>query len=229
MTTSDLIAAVILKATGEVSTAANGDSEWSKVLGAANYYLNTWANEPGVDWNSLYTPESSLGTITATDSFLLPTTAIKVSDQAGDTVRIDYTNGTGYTIVNIVAANQLKRYYTGNKTNYSENVCAQIGRNLVFNRKFKSTDPEFGGTITAPTYAAPTSLVNPTDVVLVDDPNWLVVICAAEYVRNDITLQQQYPNLVAEANAIMTDMKTNNDTAQEQEIYRVPVGGGVTW
>lgn len=228
MTTSELVAAVILRATGEVSTAASGDSEWEKVRGIANFYINTFANEPGVDWNSLYTPEYSLGTVTATDSFDLDDEIIKISDQAGDIVRIDHTTGS-YTAFQIVPANQLKRYYEGNKATPLGNVCAQIGRTLVFNRRFTSTDPEFGGAITCPIYIAPDPLVNDSDSVPVDDPNWLVIICAAEYVRNDITLQAQYPNLVAEANAIMTDMKTNNDTAQLTEAVRGPAGDGVSW
>lgn len=229
MTTSELVAAVILRATGEVSTAASGDSEWEKVRGIANFYINTWANEPGVDWNSLYTPELSFGAVTATDSFTFPAAAINVSDQAGDNVRIDHSNGTGYTDFEFVTANSLKRYYLGNKATPLGDVCAQIGRNLVFNRRFVATDPEFGGTIKVPSYALPAPLVETTDLVPVDDPNWLVVVCAAEYVRNDITLQNQYPNLIAEANSIMSDMKSNNDTAAYQEIVRGPAGDGIGW
>lgn len=229
MTTSEYVASTILKATGEVSTAANGDAEWNKVLGIGNFYLNTWASEPGVDWDSLYTPEYSLGTVSATSTYDLDDEIIKISDQAGDIVRIDHTDGVGYSVYQIVNANQLKRYYEGNKATSHGNVCAQVGRTLVFNKVFAATDPEFGGAITVPIYVAPEPLVNESDTVPVDDPNWLVVIAAAEYVRNDITLQQQYPNLITEANQLMQDMKNKNDTAQLQEIVRGPAGDGAGW
>lgn len=229
MTLSELVAGVVLKATGEVSTATEGDAEWNKILGIANYYIIAWANEPGVDWDSLYTPEQSFGAVTNTSTFALPATVTKISDKAGDTVRIDWTDGVGYTTFQVVTAADLKRYYLGNKSTAVGDVCAQVGRNLVFNRTFVSTDAEFGGIIKVPIYTTPTALAVAADTVPVDNPNWLVTVCAAEYVRNDITLAGQYPNLVAEANQIMTEMKDNNDTAQYQEMYRVPVGDGVTW
>lgn len=229
MTTQQLLDAVILKATGEVSTNVFGDSESQKVLGIANFYITSWANEPDVDWNSLYTPENNIGTVTNASSFTLPTSVIKVSDKAGDTVRIDWTDGVGYTLFQIVPANELKRYYEGNRTSAYGHVCAQVGRSLSFDRVFKSTDSEFGGSITVPTYASPALLTASSDAVPVDNPNWLVLISAAEYVRNDITLQNQYPNLVAEANQAMQEMKDNNDTAEYQEIVRSPAGDGAGW
>lgn len=97
--------------------------------------------------------------------------------------------------------------------------CAQVGSSLVFNHKFISTDPQFGGTIKVPCYTFATHITADADVVPVDIPQWLVVISAAEYNRNDITRQQQYPNLINEGNELMARMKENND-AGDTEIYR---------
>lgn len=229
MTISDFVAQTILKATGEISTAVSGDAEWEKVRGIGNLYIPQWAREPGVDWDSLYDPESSFGTVTNTSSFGLPATVIKISDKAGDTVRIDWTDGVGYTDFQIVPANELKRYYDGNRSSFAGNVCAQLGRTLVFNRTFVSTDGEFDGTIKVPVYSEPALLTADGSTVPVDNPSWLVVISAAEYVRNDITLTGQYPNLVAEANQLMQEMKDNNNTAQYSDIIRSPAGAGVSW
>lgn len=228
MTTADFVAATILKATGEVSTSTSGDDDWNKLLGIGNYYIDNWSNETGTDWNSLYNPELSFGTITATDTFAIPTTVRKLSDAKGDVVRVDNTDGT-YTEFEIVPADSLKRYYGGDKSVSVGNYCAQIGSNLVFNRSFTSDDKEFGGALSVPVYTFPTKLVADTDVVPVDIPNWLVTISAAEWVRNDITKQNQYPNLVAEANEIMQRMKDDNENAQVQTIYRVPVARGIVW
>lgn len=227
MTTSEFIAGVILKATGKVSTSVEGDVKWTKVLAIANQYIKIWADEPNVDWNSLYDPELTIGTVTATDRFELDTDIRKLSDTRGDVVRIDHTDG-GYTNFDIVSAENLKRYYSGDKSSSNGNYCAQIGTNLVFNRSFTSTDLEYGGTIKAPVYNYPEPLVAIGDTVPVDNPMWLVIITAAEYVRNDVVRQNQYPNLVAEANQLMQRMKDDNE-AQVESAYMIPITLGRTW
>lgn len=176
----------------------------------------------------MYSPELSFGTVTNNSSFALPATVRKLSDTRGDFVRIDHADGVTSTNYEIVSAENLKRYYTGNKTTSSGHYCAQIGSNLVFNHTFISTDPQFGGTIKVPVYTVPTTLVADADVVPVDIPMWLVMISAAEYVRNDITRQNQYPNLIAEANLLMQRMKDDNE-AQVESVYRVPVARGSSW
>jgi hypothetical protein len=71
-------------------------------------------------------------------------------------------------------------------------------------------------------------LVDDTTDVPVDDPNWLVTITAAEYVRNDIVKQNQYGNLVQEANDLMENMKADND-AQVSEVTADWSPLGATW
>lgn len=229
MTTSEFVAAVILKATGKTSTSISGDTKWTKVLGIANLLIDSWQNEPDVDWSSLYDPSFSIGTVTNTDAFDLDDEIRKVSDTEGDVVRINHTDGTGYTDYDVVPADTLKQYYSGqNKENSFGNYCAQIGRRLVFNRKFVSTDPQYGGTIYVPAYLYADHLVGDSDEVPVDIPNWLVVMSAAEYVRNDITRQNQYPNLISEANQLMVRMKEDND-AQVSQLNMPWLAPGASW
>lgn len=222
MTAAQLVAATILKATGKTSTATSGDTKWTKVLGIANDLIKTWADEPDVDWESLYNPEYSIGTVTATDTFAIDTDDVrKLSDKKNDRIRIVHTDGITYTDYETVPANRLKYIDEGK-------FCARIGDNLVFNKAFVSTDPEFGGDIQAPIYSHPTTLSDDADVVAVDTPNWLVYRTAAEYVRNDITRQNQYPNLVAEANQLMLKMKEANE-AQVETVETPWTPGGQTW
>jgi hypothetical protein len=229
VTTSEFVAAVILRATGKTSTAVSGDTKWTKVLGIGNLKIQDWADEPGVDWNSLYDPLFSIGTVTATDTFALDDSIRKISDTKDDYVVVNHTDGTGQTQYQVVAADDLKNYYWGqNKESYTGYYCAQIGRNLVFNHKFVTTDPQYGGTILVPVYTYPEPLVGDSDDVPVDIPNWLVVVAAAEYVRNDITKQNQFPGLIAEANEIMQRMKDDND-AQVQEVHGDWSPLGMTW
>lgn len=230
MIASEFVAQVILRATGKVSTSTSGDAKWSKVLGIGNMKISDWQNEPGVDWSSLYDPTCSIGTISNTDTFDLDLDTIrKLSDTPQDVVRIMHTNGTTYTDYEIVQADTLKLYYKGQtKQSPVGYYCAQIGSTLVFNHKFVSTDPQYGGDIQVPVYLYAQPLVGDSDTVPVDNPGWLVVISAAEYVRTDIIRQAQYPNLINEANNLMQRMKDDNE-AQGEYIHTPWRPAGATW
>lgn len=221
MTTSDFVNAVILKATGKPTLLTTSDSKWAKILAIGNRYISQWQNERGVDWNSLYDPEYSLGTVSASKSYELDDEIHKLSDARDDYVYIYRAGETTSPIrYQTVSADRLKNYYG--------NYCAQIGRNLVFNKTFTTSDAEYGGSITVPVYLYADPLVGLSDDVPVDDPEWLVVITAAEYVRNDITKQNQYPNLIGEANEIMARMIDDND-GQVSEVTRDFQADGATW
>lgn len=221
MTVADFVASSYLKATGSVSTLASTDADWVKLLALANYYQQNWANEPGVDWRSLYDPTVDCGTVTATDTFNLAASIHKVSQDADDPVRIVHTDVTQFTDYTVVPHDKLKQYTAGN-------YCAQIGSTLVFNNAFTADSAEFGGTINVPAYTLPSTLSASTDLVQVDIPEWLVTICAAEYVRNNLVKQNQYPNLLAEANELMKKMVENNE-AQVETLTLRPIVFGRTW
>lgn len=214
MSITDAISDTYLKATGKTTTPST--TKLNKIVGLLNFYQRRWAREPGVDWNSLYNPAFSIGNVTASDTFDLDTSSIrKISDREGDTVRIVWTDGVGYTDYDVVDANTLKDYSYGvNKESPIGWYCAQIGGELVFNHTFATTDPQFGGDIQVPVYVFPDAITNndpDNDEVQVDDPDWLITRSATEYVRTDITLQGQYPNLLAESNEIMGRMIDDND------------------
>lgn len=215
MNITEFVADCYLKSTGKTTVLTTG-TKYDRIVALGDYYQRRWAREPGIDWNSLYDPAFSLGNVTATDTFDLDTSSIrKLSDRQGDVVRIVWTNGVGYTDYDIVDANKLKDYSYGvNKESPLGWYCAQIGSTLVFNHKFTTADAQYGGEIFAPIYGFPDEInsLNPaSDEVQVDDPDYLVTRVAAEYVRNDITRRARYPELLAEANEIMTRMKDDND------------------
>jgi hypothetical protein len=213
--TPNFIAQAYLLATGKTTALTAGSTKYTKLLNLANYYQLIWASEPDVDWNSLRS-SFSLGNVTNTNSFAIPTTVGKVSHQEGDFVRI--TTATQEYDYDIVPINKL--YDSGQKLNHWDNGrCAVSGSNLVFAHTFISTDPQYGGAITLPGFSIPSTLVNPTDVIAVTDPNWLCQMAAAEYVRTDLTRQAQYPSLIAMANETMRVMKLQNES-QIEEVYR---------
>lgn len=216
MNTSELVAAVILKATGKAKTLQPADSKYKKILGIANMYIRQWQSEPGVDWTSLYDPAYSLGTVSATNQYSLDLDEVrKISDVPGDVVKI--TTDDGVYEFPTVPADQLNLYHGGN-------YCAQINDTLQFARTFDTDSPEYGGTIEVPVYLRAELLTRPTSTVPVDDPMWLVVICAAEYVRPDSSTNYLHPDLVAEANQLMQKMIDNNG-AQTNQLYAPSIPG----
>lgn len=198
------------KATGKPTAPSSGTKKYNQIVLAGEIFTEQWQDEPGTDWASLYDFRNS-GTITATDTFALTSTIRKVSQQEGDHVRILHTdnNETEYELVPVDRLRE-GRY---------DNVVAVSGRNLMFPRAFTSSDPQFGGTIVVPSYGYAVFPDTDAEDITVDDPNWLVAICAAEFVRNDITRKAEYPNLVGEAAVLMEKMKENNGDRVD-EIYR---------
>lgn len=221
MVVTDFVSNVFLRSTGKLPTFASGSTKWLKIVAISNFYIDAWARERGVNWNSLYSPDLAIGSVTATDTFPLPATIRKVSDLEEDCVRILHTNGITYTNFTTIAPERLKEFDTGN-------YVAQIGSTLKFNRPFVSTDPQFGGSIKVPAYLFAAHIAADADVIPVDDPNWLILITAAEYIRNDVTRQNQYGNLVAEANEAMQSMKDDNNQ-QVTEVSRPWQPLGMTW
>jgi len=180
--------------------------------------IDAWAKED--TWNSLYDPGVDCGTISATDTFDLDDTIRVVSTEPGDYVQIVRTDGNT-TSYQTVPADELKRYTSGN-------YCARVGSTLVFNNAFKTTDAEYGGTLKVPAYVYADHLVNATDEVPVDDPNWLVAMTAADWTQTDLTLAQNRNDFLAEANDLMVSMKRHN-SAQVNSINTPPIVNVRSW
>ncbi len=210
MTLQELINAVMLKATGKPTILDRNNTKWEKIRGIANYYQNAWLNEPGIHWNSRYERARQIGTISNTDEYSLDDDIMEISTAKGDNIYV-LTNENEKMPFQLVNYNDLKNYPTGN-------YCAKLGQSLVFNSRFAEDDPCFGGKLYVPVYASLEELENPDDDILVDNPEWLVTMTAAEYIRNDIVKQNQYGNLVAEANNLMTSMIRNNRSGQVRHV-----------
>lgn len=198
MTTDELVGAVLLKATGQPEKPQWGDEEYQRILGIANFYISAWQNEPNVDWFSLYDP-----------GFAVATTREGVRRYEVDRDEFNRFSGipgdfvmVGNSAFTMVPADILKRYE-------GADVCAAMGETIIFARDLHGD--EIGQQIKAPVYLKAESLKNQRSTIPVDNPYWLVTICAAEYARSDILLQNQYPNLINEANHLMSKMIENNN------------------
>ncbi len=220
MDAQDAINLTYLRATGKVATFDFASTKAIKILALLNHFQDKWSKATGVDWVSLYEPMHLLGTVTATDTFDLDTSSVrKISQQEDDSVRIIWPNDTGtvnnpnnFTDYQTVPADRIKGDFA------QGHFCYRLGNNLVFNDVFDSTDPEFGGKIYVPCYTFVQPMVVTTDLISVDDPNWLCIRSAAEYVRTDVTRLGQFPNILNEANDIAQRMTDDNANAQNTDV-----------
>lgn len=210
MTLQELINAVILKATGKATILTQGNAKWEKIRGIANYYQHAWIHEPGVHWNSRYDRARQIGTISANDEYELDDDILEISTAYGDNVYVDCKNGNREQF-QLVEYDDLKNYPSGN-------YCAKLGNKLVFNHRFSEGHQCYGGALYAPVYTDVEDLENASDDVVVDNPYWLVTICAAEYIRNDIVKQNQYGNPLEEANNLMRQMIRDNRAKQIKRV-----------
>lgn len=93
-----------------------------------------------------------------------------------------------------------------------------------------------GAVLTLPGYYQPSSISASTDIVPVDDPNWLVYSTAAELARNDAAKDDMYPVLAGMANDLYTKMSNaNSDNAFLQpnsitnDMPQVSLGPDENW
>lgn len=73
-------------------------------------------------------------------------------------------------------------------------------KTLAFYQDIAATSQIVGGTLKVAGYYVPDDMVLSTDLVTVDDPNWLVYATAAELARNDPARDDQYASLNGMAN-----------------------------
>ena len=207
-TTQECITDAYLLATGKATGLDITSTKGVKILALMNYFQHQWAKM--MPWYSLRSTFTLAGTVSATDTFALLSTIGEISQQEGDRVVILHADGVTETEFDIVPHNRLNEYAHG--------ACAQVGSSLKFCREFETTDAEFGGTIKVPGYSIPATLDANSDVIQVDDPEWLSTRVAAEFIRNDVTRVQLYGSLVDQANELEAAMKANNDS-QIETVY----------
>ena len=219
MIVSEFVPSVFLSATGKQATFTTGSSKWLKIIALANIEIDNWADEPSVDWNSLYAPDTVIGTVSATKTYSYASTIRKISNQEGDVIRIIHPDGVAFTEYDTISGDKQKYMANGQRT-FQNNYITQVGIDSIqFNRAFTSDDPQFGGSITIPAYSFPAHISADSDVIPVDIPNWLVYATAAAYDSTDVTRQNLVPRLEAKANQIMEVMKGNND-GQNAKLYQ---------
>lgn len=204
---------------------AQGTPKYQVLAVIADDLQRQWANEPGTEWTSLYNFFTLPSTVTANqDTYALdPTTPTidYISKRAGDYIKLVSPDTTVTKHVLLIDPNQLYEYRY-------QDAMAQNKRNLIFSQKPTTGTTFLGYSIIVPGYQTVNDLINPTDVVQVDNPDWLAYACAAEYVRNDYVRGAQYPNLLNMADQAMQKMKQANQ-GQYESVASEWIPMGMTW
>jgi phosphohistidine swiveling domain-containing protein len=81
---------------------------------------------------------------------------------------------------------------------------------ITFEDDITSTSAIVGGTLEIPGFYMPDPMVNATDLIPVDDPDWLVYSVAGELAFNDLTYESKSADLILQANLLYKEMTRNN-------------------
>lgn len=180
-------------------TPAWGVAKADRTISIANRKMREWATDPNNRWSSLFeirdvTPVVATNTATyeLDDDFFMPSDYALVERTDGTTVQ--------YPIVPPQKRDQFDQsiYLSGinpKKATFAQTIDAGLA----------------GGTLKVPGYFIPADIALATDFVPVDIPEWLVYITASELARNDAAKDDQYVNLVNQANDLYRKMIDNNN------------------
>lgn len=109
-----------------------------------------------------------------------------------------------YTYFDIIHPNARK---TSNQQVFISDENPQV---LTFTNEVESTYDYVGGTLYLPGYYLPDDFSAASDLIDVDDPDWLVVATAAKIAFGDLTYEDKFADLNAEANALYAQMTHKN-------------------
>ena len=195
-----------------------GTEKANLAIAIANRKTKEWARDPYHRWASLFEVRD-VGTIdTNTFSYDMENDLIANSDY----VFLEKTDGSRaeYPVV------------MPNKRNTSGQSFYLSGRNPK-KLTWSTTTIDSGleaATISLAGYYMPPELTLADDMVSVDDPNWLVYVTASELARNDTAKDDQFGNLVGQANDLYQKMVAANSFSgylQPNAIeYSMPDIGG---
>lgn len=142
-------------------------------------------------------------------------------------------NPSDQIIVTTTAGN--KAYYdlikpqdrlSSSGTAYVHDQAPQV---LTFLNDIVSTDQIIGGTLSVPGFYLPDPVAAATDLIPVDDPNWLIYRVAGELAGNDLIYESKAADLIAQSNELYTAMAVSdrrgtagNPSRSRWSVNRIP-------
>jgi hypothetical protein len=200
---------------------AVGTNKYTLLLTIVDSEQKDWADEPGTQWDSLYQPITLSAVVTDSNTVPIDMTVGDPSLYTDDFIVLTPTNGGAQVNYKLVRPDQLDQYQ-------NDTAVAIEGRNLVFSQVFLSTDALIGASILMPNYGYVNDIVVGSDIIQVDNPNFLAYMCAAAFVLNDIVKAGNYNLHLNKAAQLMDKMKELNAGTYDQ-VVNDPFVQGQTW
>lgn len=201
MTGSELLTQIYYayRGKGASRVPAWSDEKAQTAIAIANRKKNEWATDANNRWASCFEVRDIADPIsTSTFTYDLDTDFFAPSDYA----LVERTDGTliEYPITIPQRRNTFNQslYISGRnpkKVSFAQTIDAGLA----------------GGTLKIPGYYLPPDITSESDEVTIDSPEWLVYITASELARNDAAKDDQYVNLVNQANDLYRKMVDNNN------------------
>ncbi len=199
---------------GKVASApASGTEKYNRIVNIANRKQREWAQDSAIDWPSRYEIRT-VGTLaTNTQTYDLDDDIMRASDFVQ---LISATNQKQY--IGIVKPQQQMRYIKG------AYITGFNPKQLTF---IQTIDSNYAGySIKLPCFTMPTDMTIATSTVAIDDPQWLVYAVAAELARNDNAKEEQYGNLIGQANDLyqkmLNDAQVNSFSQPNGVVNNMP-------
>lgn len=170
-----------------------GAEKYNRIVAIANRKQREWAQDSNIDWPSRYEIRAVGTTTTGTQSYDLDDDILRASDYV-----ILTTTAKAKSYIGIVKPQQQSRYSKG------AYITGFNPKQLTFIQTINAGNT--GQAITLPCFTMPADMATGTSKVSVDDPQWLVYAVAAELARNDFAKEQQYSNLIGQANDLYQKM-----------------------
>lgn len=194
MQLTQLVSDSYLTYRGKLSTVpVAGSEKYNRIVAIANRKQREWAQDSNIEWPSRYNQFAVGAVVPGTQVYTLDPSIIRPSDY----VELYNPTTTQKQYVGLIMPAQISRYLKG----------AYISGNPSVLTFIQTLDSSYTGyNIILPCYTMVTDLVNPTDTVAVDNPQWLVYAVAAELARNDYAKEEQFGNLSGMANDLYQKM-----------------------
>lgn len=205
MTPDEIIQTAYKMATGDDENVAKSDPVYDKYLTFLNILQSDWSNEtlnsPQERWYTLETKQED-NVNSGEDQEYIVNGEFAESPLNSYELRIKKSGGVSVK-PRLVSLEEFAQ------SGDSEEVYAVSGDRSRFYLKKGFAEKMSGGTIEYTTYNVPVEPITKgqADGIVVDNPNWLIYMLAAEIARSDIVQAGQYGNLLALADNMMTSMK----------------------
>ena len=187
-------------ATGDDESISRSEPSYGKYVSILNDLQRDWYEEslilPNERWASLEREETI---VISSDTQYDLDGELAIHPLNYSPLSITLPSG-GIIIPKLVSTTEFIR--SNDKNVYT---ASSFGKTINFKKYFVKS--AIGGRITYPYYVKLEEISNDDDNIIVDNPNWLVYMLAAEIARSDIVQAGQYGNLVALAQNAMTSMK----------------------